>query len=359
MDDTTAPARPIVDPEFRDLIEPLADDKRGQLEANIIADGCREPLAVWKGEGILLDGHHRLAICEAHGIPYGVAEVDLPDRDAAKMWMVLNQFGRRDMTTGQRIALVRKLRPVIEAQAKERQGSRTDLGNLVQDSAQGEKTRDVLAKMAGVSHDTFTKAEYVLDRADDDTVADFLAGEVSVREAYVETRHRVEPERWQNIHLSESNEWYTPGEYIESVRAVMGGIDVDPASNPQANETVGAATYYTSETDGLAHEWPGRVWLNPPWGGQQSEFVARLVQQFSDGITTEAVVLVNAHATETTWFAPLWDHVMCFTDHRINFYGTAGIGSTHGSVFVYLGQNRDAFVREFARWGYTVERVWP
>lgn len=357
MKSSTTVARPTIDPEFRDLITPLPEDKRAQLEANILADGCREPLAIWKGQGVLLDGHHRLAICERHGMPYGVAEVELPDRDAAKMWMVLNQFGRRDMTTGQRVALVRKLRPIVEAQAKERMiAAHASPAEFC--VAESGATREVLAKMAGVSHDTFAKAEYVLDRGDDETIAEFLDGEVSTREAYRETRRKTEPERWQPILLSESNEWYTPKQYIEAARTVMGGIDVDPASNPKANETIQAATYYTVNDTGLRHDWPGRVWLNPPWGREQVAFIERLVDQFTQGITTEAIVLVNAHATETSWFAPLWNHLLCFTDHRIDFYGSEGVGSTHGSVFVYLGQNRAAFIREFSRFGYVVERVW-
>lgn len=164
-------------------------------------------------------------------------------------------------------------------------------------------------------------------------------------------------EPWQNIYLSDSNEWYTPAEYMDSARSVLGDIDLDPASTHEANKTVRAATYYTAEEDGLAYEWPGRVWLNPPWGGVQADFVARLLQQFASGIVTAAILLVNAHSTETTWFQPLWDHTLCFTDHRINFYGSEGVGSTHGSVFIYLGPEWARFADEFRQWGAVLRRV--
>jgi hypothetical protein len=163
-----------------------------------------------------------------------------------------------------------------------------------------------------------------------------------------------------NIHRSQSNEWYTPAPYITSARSVMGGIDVDPASNPLANKTINAATFYSADDNGLGRPWRGRVWLNPPWGREQGEFIASLVEQFGEGIVTQAVVLVNAHATETDWFRPMWDHTLCFTDHRINFHnggGGPGTGSTHGSVFIYLGPNEGAFAREFQQWGYVVRRV--
>ena len=36
-----------IDPEFKALIPPLAPDELAQLEANILRDGCRDPLVVW------------------------------------------------------------------------------------------------------------------------------------------------------------------------------------------------------------------------------------------------------------------------------------------------------------------------
>jgi hypothetical protein len=51
------------------------------------------------------------------------------------------------------------------------------------------------------------------------------------------------------------------------------------------------------------------------------DFVAKLKVELAAGRVTEAVVLVNSNCTDTKWFQPLWDGVLCFTDHRINFYG--------------------------------------
>lgn len=180
------------------------------------------------------------------------------------------------------------------------------------------------------------------------------------QETYIaEKKNGKELANHQLIQQSNSNEWYTPLLYLEAARATMGGIDIDPASNEMANDTVRATTFYTADNSGLDHPWPGRVWLNPPYGGLSGKFVARLIQQFDAGITTEAIVLVNAHSTDTDWFAPLWAFRLCFTDHRINFISPDGevqSGSTHGSVFAYLGPNTRAFYDNFRAFGPIVRQ---
>lgn len=158
---------------------------------------------------------------------------------------------------------------------------------------------------------------------------------------------------------SESYEWYTPALYVQAARRVLGGIDLDPASCDRANEIVRADVYFTREDDGLAHDWRGRIWLNPPYGGAQAAFTDHLVAEYERGHILAAILLVNSHATDTDWFQPLWDHLLCFSEGRINFIGPTGeieSGSTHGSVFAYLGPDRAAFAGQFRDFGAIVER---
>lgn len=196
--------------------------------------------------------------------------------------------------------------------------------------------------------------------------------EVSGREEY-ELEQRLKTQRSTNgkpaapiaQHLSESVEWYTPEEYIEAARAVMGEIDLDPASCELANRTVKARRFYTKDDDGLKQEWFGRVFLNPPYGwtedseSSQAVWSARLIEAWEAGDILEGILLVNA-ATAQKWFAPLWKYPICFTDHRIRFKspGAEKNQPPHGSVFVYFGHEPQKFARVFSQFGAVVTQVW-
>jgi len=185
----------IILDELRDLIPPLAKDERDQLEENIIRDGCREPLAVWKTANcdILLDGHNRLEICERNGIDYETERVaGIETQDQAVEWMVYNQIGRRNLEPFEKCRLVMPLEKIVAERAKENQGTRTDLpGNIVQNSAQS-KTRDQMAALAGVSHDTYNKSKKIEEKADEETKALLSRkkkdGGISINEAYKRVR---------------------------------------------------------------------------------------------------------------------------------------------------------------------------
>lgn len=151
---------------------------------------------------------------------------------------------------------------------------------------------------------------------------------------------------------SGDNEWYTPPEFIESARKVMGSIDLDPASNSHANKTVKASTFFTEEDDGLTKKWFGNVWLNPPYS---STLVVSFADKVAEREFEQAVVLVN-NATETKWFKTLIDNAdaFVFKTGRIKFlkYDGQHNAPLQGQAFIYFGNNVERFLAEFEQYGW-------
>lgn len=93
-----------IDKEFRNLIRPLSPKEYEQLEANIIADGCRDPIVTWNG--FIIDGHNRYEICRKHNISFSVKEMTFESRDDVVVWICANQLGRRNITEETRKYLI-------------------------------------------------------------------------------------------------------------------------------------------------------------------------------------------------------------------------------------------------------------
>lgn len=180
-----------------------------------------------------------------------------------------------------------------------------------------------------------------------------------------ELRAPLSPQERLSYAVRDSNEWYTPPQYIEAARRTMGSIDLDPSSSPFANKNVRAARYYTKRDDGLAPSnlWRGNVFMNPPYGGMQEAFIKRLLHEFDVKNVTQAVVCLNGYRYDTRWFQPLWAFPMCFCSRRVRFLGGASTSGpktaednnpANGTVFVYMGENFSRFVDEFTEFGNVI-----
>lgn len=162
------------------------------------------------------------------------------------------------------------------------------------------------------------------------------------------------------LHSSKTVEWFSPIEYVDAARRVMGKIDLDPASCKSANERIKAKKYFDSNKDGLKQKWSGKVFLNPPYGRTgQSDWSKKLIKEYQAGNVEEAIMLVNS-ATGNKWFQPLWEYPICFVSRRIKFVSADNVAKhspTHSNAFVYFGKNEDKFVKEFSNFGAVVKRI--
>lgn len=158
-----------VDDDFRSLIPPLSDDEYMRLERSIIAEGVRDPIITW--QGTIVDGHNRYRICQEHGIAFKTAEIVFGSKDAAKIWIIENQFGRRNLNSYQKSVLALQLEPLYAAEAKRRmsEGGGDRKSSDYQESGSQKfdtpilpiRTDERIAQVAGVSRQTIRKVKAI------------------------------------------------------------------------------------------------------------------------------------------------------------------------------------------------------
>lgn len=191
-----------IDPEFQALIPPLRAEERAQLEANIAIEGVRDPLVAW--QGVLIDGHNRFEIATRLGKPFQVVAKDFATRDEAVLWVVYNQFGRRNLSTAARAELAMRIEPILAEQAKARMADAgrkaapgrpaDEKGVLISEHLSADrdinatKTATQAAEAAGLKRDTYHKAKTVLTKAPEPVVQAFRAGEISANQAYQQVK---------------------------------------------------------------------------------------------------------------------------------------------------------------------------
>lgn len=156
------------------------------------------------------------------------------------------------------------------------------------------------------------------------------------------------------------NEWHTPEQYLDLARAVLGEIDLDPASHEIAQKRVRAKKYFTLADNGLEQEWCGRIWLNPPYAQPLiANFIDKLIAELEAGRASAAIALTHNY-TDTAWFqnAGTLADAICFTRGRVRFIDTDGglAAPTQGQAFHYFGENAAKFIAEFASVGLVVVR---
>lgn len=385
----------IIDNEFKGLIPRLTAEEYEQLEKNIVAEGCRDALVVW--QDILIDGHNRYEICQKHGLTFKITRKEIENRDAVIDWIINNQLGRRNLTPANQ-SYLRGLQ--YQREKAKHGGDRKSEESKAQNEQMilhadkqiiPEKpiisTAERLAQQHGVSRETIKRdAEFaeaintIVENTAPEVKQQILNREIPVTKKETIELSKVEPEIQKQVirevvsgesktvkeaiekktphvaYNSGNNEWYTPAPFIEAAKAVMGEIDLDPASSEIANQVVGAKQIYTVEDDGLSQDWAGKIWLNPPYAGELIPlFCEKIAGHFDAGDVTEAIILVN-NATETNWFNVLIGSAsaVVFPKSRVKFYtpnGTIG-APLQGQAVIYMGDNPKKFLQFFESFGW-------
>ena len=190
-----------IEPEFQELIPPLTAEEYKQLEDNIIKEGCRDALVVWNDT--IIDGHNRYEICKNHGKEFDTVDILFIDNDEAKVWIIDNQSGRRNLTDGWKYELKQeRKRLLLQKHEAERAISRVSPNDTRE--AESGRTRKELATELGWSTGKVAQADYVWKHGDEEIKAKVKSGDETVKGAYSQVRreHRKDEIEQQKVAIA-------------------------------------------------------------------------------------------------------------------------------------------------------------
>jgi len=143
-------------------------------------------------------------------------------------------------------------------------------------------------------------------------------------------------------HIAKSDagdKWATPPHLVDPLREAIGDFDLDPASGSEPKPY--AETRYTKEDDGLAQDWFGHVWLNPPYSRTQNPRWGEKAWRERERERVKSITaLVPASTAESWWQSYYADfEAFCFLEGRVQFIGDADHGASFRSVICVYGKD--------------------
>jgi hypothetical protein len=323
----------------------MSDEDYSALKSDIQKNGYDRKYPIWLFENSILDGWNRQKACKELNITPEYETFIGTDSEAFEF--VVRSNNRRNLTPIQRACIAIESVPLFEKlkrEAKERQieGGKTKGRQLVsQAKKEDNKTDSKVAKLFQTNRTYIQKARKL--KADNPELfekvklGDEIIGKTNIKAVF-----------------TGENEWYTPKEYIEKVREVLGGIDVDPASSDFAQKTVKAKIHYSILNSGLDKSWIGTVYLNPPYSSKEiNAFISKFIEEYESGNITQGIVLTNSD-TDTLWYHRMAgiSKAICFPRGRVKFYNKEKVGQTPtGQSFFYCGKNEEKFKEVFTQVG--------
>ena len=165
-----------INDEFRNLLPQLSDDEFSALEKNIVDEGgIHSPIIVWNNT--IIDGHNRYAICTKNNIKFHTEERRFSNEGEVKIWIIRNQFARRNINRFVRGELALKLKNELANIGKQHMADGLENSTNLD-------TRLEIAKTANVSDNTIHRVEKILSSGNEDLIKKCREGEATVNEAY-------------------------------------------------------------------------------------------------------------------------------------------------------------------------------
>lgn len=193
----------VINEELKQYIDPLTPNEYAALERSLLAEGCRDALVLW-GD-VLIDGHNRYEICSKYDLPFKTIQNDsFGSLEDVLLWMIDNQLGRRSVSDFQRGMLALRKRDIIAARTKaeatpakstateESEGAGAAASDApaasddpwhADDNTGRIKTREDIARAAGISSATIGQIDRIRKTAAPELVEAVRSGAISINAA--------------------------------------------------------------------------------------------------------------------------------------------------------------------------------
>ena len=174
--------------EFQNLISPLSEGEHNLLEQSILKEGIRDPIVVY-GDTIV-DGHNRYEIAQEHNLEFDIIDKKFGSMNEAKVWIVENQLGRRNIIDFVKYELVEMMaRSDLLIIGKQKQGARTDLLSPVDKTPHN--TQKIMADKLGWSTGKVGMAKLVKQNADLETLQELREDKLSINTVYKKIKSKI------------------------------------------------------------------------------------------------------------------------------------------------------------------------
>lgn len=243
--------------EFKKLIPPLTTEEYKQLEDNCLEEGIREKIILWNN--YIIDGHNRYNIANQWNLEFETKSKNFNTIEDVKIWMLDNQFGKRNLSDAQRYLNRNEKRKLLKEQGeqiyKEKsvfKGNQHTAPLSTIDNEPKHNTQKIIANELGWSTGKVAMADVVFKKATPEIEEKVLKNEITINQAYKEIKKEEKKEERINI-IKEQIEDIESGKVTE-LKGLYNVISIDPAWNYEGeNKNI---TSYDANGRRVANPYP-------------------------------------------------------------------------------------------------------
>jgi phage N-6-adenine-methyltransferase len=134
-----------------------------------------------------------------------------------------------------------------------------------------------------------------------------------------------------NVHFSSATDnWATPQDLFDKLNKVY-NFELDVCAS---KENAKCKRFFTVQDDGLAKDWTGTCWMNPPYGREIGKWMAKAYESSKTG--AKVVCLVPARTDTGWWHDYAMNGEVTFIRGRLKF-GNSKNSAPFPSALVVFG----------------------